>query len=75
MSKQHANRPVKISITACPECQRVYEPLPGGRTCEECGVRTVTALVILPAASATIERAAGLLTDVLARMRASTLAR
>jgi hypothetical protein len=68
MSKQERNRPTKISLTACQACDACYEPLPGGRACPSCGGRTVTALVILPRAGATVEAASRLLLDTLARM-------
>lgn len=70
MARSERNRPTKISVTACPLCLDVLEPLPGGRRCVSCDVPTITALVILPRRDASIEQAADLLRDVLSRMAA-----
>jgi hypothetical protein len=69
VKKAKRSASVRVSLTACVECRVTFEPAPGGATCPRCGERGVSALVIVPREGATVEAAAALLLDVLARMR------
>lgn len=71
MTQRERNRPTRISLAACLPCGVTVEPVMGGQPCPRCGGRTVAALVILPRRDATVEHAAELLLDTLARMAAA----
>lgn len=70
MKDRERNRPTRISLAACHPCGVTIDPAIAEQSCPRCGGRVVRALVILPRRDATVEHAAELLLDTLARMAA-----